>query len=154
MKKLFSIILLGFTVLSFAQGDSSYKHRKSEFTAEQQATLQTKQMVLELDLNESQQKQLLSLTKKRAQVREKYKAEHKAMKESEKTPSQDEKFKMKNEMLDMQIAHQASMKKILNDQQYKQWRVYSKKMQKMKKHKMQKMMKHDMHKKRMHHDKM
>lgn len=138
MKKIISMILLGFTLMATAQHGSEARQRKQQFTAEQQAILQTKQMVLDLDLNAAQQKQLLSLNNKQAQLREKLKKQHRAMKKSEEKPNQDEIFKMKAEMLDSRIAHQAEVKKILNEKQYEQWRVKSKKMKKMKMAKMHK----------------
>lgn len=151
MKKIISIILLSFTMISFAQQGHDVKERKMKLTSDQQAILHTKQMVLELDLNTSQQKQLLSLNKKQAQQREKLMSQHKKMRENEEKPSQDVIFKMKDAMMDKQIAHQAEVKKILNEQQYEQWRNSSKKMHHMKKEKMRKKHReHQEHKKMKH----
>ncbi len=149
MKKIACIILLSFTMISYAQDGHDVKKRKMKFTAEQQAVLQTKQMVLELDLSSSQQQQMLSINKKQAQMREKLIQQHKAMKDREEKPSQDEIFKMKNDLLDARIANQAEVKKILNEKQFEQWRVSSKKMVRMKKEKM-----HKKHKEHREHSKM
>lgn len=130
MKKIISIILLSFTMISFAQHRDDVKERKMKLTTEQQAILRTKQMVLELDLNTSQQKQLLSLNQKQAQQKEKIMTQRKAMRASEEKPSQDAIFKMKEEMMDQRIALQTEVKKILNEQQYEQWRNSYKKMHK------------------------
>lgn len=132
MKKIFSIILLGFTVVSFAQSGPAYNQRKSQFTPEQQAIIQTKQMALKLDLNSSQQKQLLPICIKRAEEHQTMRTKYNISKGNGKTLTQDERFKMKNEMLDTRLAHQAKVKKILNTKQFDQWLILNQNMYRMK----------------------
>ena len=103
MKKLFIPILLVFTLVSFAQNGPHKMNKENEFTPEQQAIIKTKQMVLQLDLNNFQENQLLALNEKRAENRQKLMESHRAMKEGEEKLSSDERFNMKNKMLDAQI---------------------------------------------------
>jgi hypothetical protein len=81
MKKLFSLILLGFTLVTFSQNAPANKGGKSQMTPEQQAITQTKHMALALDLTEKQQTQVLALNKKmndeQDQLRTKYRGPQK-----------------------------------------------------------------------------
>ena len=67
MKKIMIFLFLGTTLLSFAQTENRQKKMNADFTSEQKAILKTKQMVLELDLTDGQQKQMLALNKKWAE---------------------------------------------------------------------------------------
>ena len=125
MKKLMIILLLGSTLLSFAQNEGKQKQMHKDFSPEQHATLQTKKMTLALDLNENQQKQMLLLNKKWAEEKAKKKAEMKNLNFEEMTST--EKFNHKNAMLDAKIAHQNEVKKILNEEQYSTWKKTSNK---------------------------
>lgn len=136
MKKILSIFLIGFTLLSFAQNGPNKMKKRNQFTSEQQAILKTKQMVLQLDLNKFQQNQVLALNEKRAEKRQKIVESNQALKQGDQQLSSDEKFKMKIEMLDAQIKYQAEIKKILDEKQFKEWRVSSKHQYSMKKRKM------------------
>ena len=136
MKKILSIFLIGFTLISFAQNGPNKMNKRNQFTSEQQAILKTKQMVLQLDLNKFQQNQVLALNEKRAEKRQKIIESNQAVKQDDQQLSSDEKFKMKIEMLDAQIKYQAEIKKILDEKQFKEWRVSSKHQYSMKKRKM------------------
>jgi len=136
MKKILSIFLIGFTLLSFAQNGPNKMKKRNQFTSEQQAILKTKQMVLQLDLNKFQENQVLALNEKRAEKRQKIMESNQALKQGDQQLSSDEKFKMKIEMLDAQIKYQAEIKKILDEKQFKEWRVSSKHQYSMKKRKM------------------
>lgn len=122
MKYLLSFLLIGFTLVTFGQKENNYRKSMNDFTPEQQAVLKTKKMALSLDLNATQQKQILELNKKRAVELKKKMESHKAMMEGDQKPTTDERFNMMNNMLDTQIAHQGEMKKILNKEQYGQWK--------------------------------
>ena len=122
MKKIFIPILIGFTFISFAQNEPNFRQKENQFTPEQQAILKTKQMVLQLDLNKFQESQLLELNEKRADDRQKLMEAHRSMKESDQQLTSDEKFNMKNEMLDAQIKYQAEIKKVLEVKQFEEWR--------------------------------
>jgi hypothetical protein len=118
MKKLILVVTLVISTLTFAQERS----RKGEkLTPEQQTELQVKKMTLELDLDAKQQKELKAILLEQAQKREGKIAEIKAKREKGEKLSADERFEMKNKMLDNQIEHKAQMKKILKPEQFKKW---------------------------------
>lgn len=127
MKYLFSLLFAGISLIAFAQNSgNNMRQNRNDFTPEQNAILQTKKMTLALDLNATQQNQILAIKKKQAVERKKKMDKHLAMKESGTKLTSDERFKMKNDMMDAQLEHQKEMKKILNEDQYLRW----KKMQK------------------------
>lgn len=136
MKNILIPILIGFTFVSFAQNEPNYRQKQNEYTPEQQAIINTKQMVLQLDLNKFQESQLLVLNEKRADDRQKLLEAHRSMKESDQQLSSDEKFNRKNEMLDAQIKYQADIKKILEVTQFEEWRKTKKRNYSMQKRKM------------------
>ena len=118
MKKLILVTALVLSTLTFAQE----RGRKGEkLTPEQQTELQVKKMTLDLDLDANQQKQVKTILLEQAKKREAKMAEMKARKEKGEKPSADEKFAMKNKMLDNQIEHKAQMKKILKPEQFQKW---------------------------------
>jgi len=92
-------------------------------SAEDMATLQTKKMTLALDLNESQQKEIQKINLENATARKAQMEKRKANKEAAKAqrPSEEERVKMMNAMLDHKIEMKAKMKTILNDGQYAKW---------------------------------
>lgn len=118
---------MGSSLLSFGQHEGKQKKMLKDFSPEQTAILKTKKMALALDLNESQQKQMLELNKKWAEVRTKKRAEMKSLNKEE--MSSTEKFNHMNAMLDTKLAHQNELKKVLNEEQYKTWKQASSKMQ-------------------------
>ncbi len=135
MKYLLSLVFVLFSLMTFAQNENSAMKMKmkSDFTPEQSAILKTKKMALQLDLNDDQQGKILAINKKMAENHKKMMESHKAKMESDKKPTSDERFKMMNDMLDAQIAHQNEMRKILNKDQYIEWKKSNKsKMHKMK----------------------
>ncbi|MQP25546.1 hypothetical protein GFJ94_10765 [Flavobacterium sp. LMO8] len=135
MKKLILVALLVVSSLTFAQE----RGRKGEkLTPEQQTELQVKKMTLELDLDAKQQKEIKAILLENAKKREAKMTEMKAKREKGKKPSADEKFAMKNEILDHQIEHKAQMKKILKPEQYQKWEDLQKNKIKKGKIKMQK----------------
>lgn len=127
MKKIMIFLFLGTTLLSFAQTENRQKKMNSDFTSEQKAILKTKQMALELDLTDGQQKQMLALNKKWAEEKTTQKAAMKSVNKEEMTS--DERFNHMNAMLDSKIAHQNEVKKILSEEQYNAWKKAAKKMQ-------------------------
>lgn len=118
MKKMILAIALVATTLTFAQ---DRKARGEKLTPEQQTELQVKRMTLELDLDEKQQKEIKTILVEQSKKRETKLAEMKAKKEKGEKPTADERFAMKNEMLDNQIAMKARMKKILKPEQFTKW---------------------------------
>lgn len=118
MKKLILVVTLVVSTLTFAQERS----RKGEkLTPEQQTELQVKRMTLELNLDVKQQQELKVILLEQAQKREVKITEMKAKREKGEKLSADERFEMKNNMLDNQIEHKAQMKKILKEEQFKKW---------------------------------
>ena len=118
MKKLILAIALVATTLTFAQ---DRKARGEKLTPEQQTELQVKKMTLDLDLDAKQQKEIKTILLEQAKKREAKMAEMKAKREKGEKPSADEKFEMKNKMLDNQIENKAQMKKILKPEQFAKW---------------------------------
>lgn len=120
MKKIIIILLVTFSLGMYAQKEKNPQHFTKDFSAEQQAVLKTKKMALELDLNETQQNQMLELNKKWAAEREKNMSARKDIKPEE--MSSTDRFNMMNAKLDTQLAHQKQIKKILNSEQYENWK--------------------------------
>ena len=120
MKKILVMLLLGSTLLGYGQQQNRQMGMKPDFTPEQQAILKTKQMTLDLDLSEAQQKQILDLNKKWAEEKMKQKEAVQKMNKDEMTDT--ERFNHMNDMLDKRIAHQNEVKKILSDEQYELWK--------------------------------
>lgn len=109
------IVLLAFN----AKAQRGEHHKKNDLTPEQIATMRTKQMTLALDLSEAQQNDVLVLNAKNAEKFSKPKGERKEL-------TKEERFEMKNNMLDTQIANQRAMKNILNEAQYMYWKKIQK----------------------------
>lgn len=102
-----------------------------DFSPEEMATLQTKKMTLQLDLNESQQKAVQKLNLENAKERKARMEAHKAKMQNGtmEKPSKEERYKMMNDMLDHKIAMKAKMKQILNTDQYAKWEQSMEKME-------------------------
>lgn len=114
MKKLIVTIVLVISSLSFAQ-------EKSKLSPEQQAELQVKKMTLDLDLDTKQQNEIKSILLEQNKKRATKIAELKDKKKQGVKLSADEKFDLKNNMLDEKIEHKARMKKILKPEQFQKW---------------------------------
>lgn len=118
MKKLILTTTLFVSTLTFAQEG---KKSGEKLTQEQQTELQVKNMTLQLDLDEKQQKEIKSILVEQNKKREAKIAALKKRKEKGDTLSADEKFAIKNEMLDDQIEKKAQMKKVLKPEQFLKW---------------------------------
>lgn len=103
------------------------KEMLQQLTPEQMAQLQTKRMALELDLNESQQRELMALNTELATKRKTKVEELRKKKAEGKTLTAEERFSELNIKLDEELAVQAKMKKILNEEQYQTWREHKSK---------------------------
>ena len=122
-KKLFILALLIVGTTTIAQ-ERNRKHQGNEmeqFTPEQQSQLMLKKITLELDLNESQQKEMIIFISDKIAKKETHKAEMKAMREKGVKPTNDQRFAMQMKMLDEQIASKKRMEKILNAKQFEKW---------------------------------
>jgi periplasmic protein CpxP/Spy len=130
MKKLCIIAIAFITLQATAQDQkpaltkSKVERVKSDMTPEEIAQIQTKKMTLELDLNESQQKQVNALLLEEARNRAEKKEAYNKIKdnaEAKAALTKEDRVKMMNERLDNQIAMKAKMKNILNADQYAKW---------------------------------
>lgn len=104
-------------------GNTEYS-RYARMTPEQMATLQTKKMVLALDLTKDQQAKVERLNLETAKRRQAKMEQWKARKESGDAtkPKAEDRFAATNDRLDQQIAMQAQMKQILNADQFEKWK--------------------------------
>ncbi|MCL9807350.1 hypothetical protein NAT51_17615 [Flavobacterium amniphilum] len=136
MKKLATtlVMIMIVSMNGFSQETRERKTEKTPLSAEQRNQLRLKRMTLELDLSASQQKEMAAVIADQSAKREAKMAEFKKQGEAKKELTADEKFTMKSQMLDEQIAHKAKMKKILNEKQFEKWEANSEKRQ----HKMHK----------------
>ncbi len=120
MKKFAVILIILMSTGLFAQ-QREQRHYGADFSPEQQATLKTKRMALDLELTDSQQNQVMTLNKKYAELRKGNQAKMQADKTAGKQLTSEEKFKLQNESLDHQIAYKNDLKKILNQTQFDKW---------------------------------
>ncbi len=123
MKKLIvlALLLLGTTIVAQEKHREHKRNEMEQFTPEQRSELQLKKLTLELDLNESQQKEIKAFIADKNTKMEAHKTAMKAMKEKGTKPTSDERFAMKSKMLDEQIATKKRMQKILNEKQFEKW---------------------------------
>jgi len=123
MKKLivFAFLIVGTTIIAQERNRKHQGNQMEQFTPEQQSQLLLKKMTLELDLNETQQKELASFISDKIAKMDSHKAEMKANREKGIKPTNDDRFAMQIKMLDEQIAAKKSMQKILNAKQFEKW---------------------------------
>jgi len=114
MKNAITILLLVLGITTMAQ---EKKQQREKLTAEQKTELQVKQMTLDLDLNEKQQKAMKVLLLEQTKKREAKMEVLKKKKESGEKMTAEEKFELKNEQLDNRIAMKEEFKKILTAEQ-------------------------------------
>ena len=130
MKYTLKILVLLFSLSVFAQQpprqmDSERGKRpnnrmqaKKALTPEQEATLWTKKMTLELDLNKNQQDQMYALILGKTK-----KIKSRMENKPKERPSKEEIYNMHISRLDEAIAMKESLKKILNDDQFAKWEL-------------------------------
>ena len=94
---------------------------KERMSPEQRNQLQLKRLTLELNLNESQQKEIGKIIAEQSDKREKMKTERMANKEKGTKPTADERFARENQKLDDQAALKAKVQKVLTPEQFKKW---------------------------------
>lgn len=123
MKKLIVIALLivGTTIIAQERNRNHQGEKMEQFTPEQQSQLMLKKMTLDLDLNDSQQKEMSTIISEKSAKKEAHKAKMIAMRRMGVKPTNDERFTMKMKMLDEQIASKKRMEKILNAKQFEKW---------------------------------
>ncbi len=113
--------MAGMTIMAQPRNNKHQGNGMEQFTPEQRSELQVKKLTLELDLNESQQKEMKAFIADKNTKMEAHKTAMKAMKEKGTKPTSDERFAMKSKMLDEQIAAKKRMQKILNEKQFEKW---------------------------------
>tara|TARA_B100000900_G_scaffold192179_1_gene162661 strand:+ start:6232 stop:6684 length:453 start_codon:yes stop_codon:yes gene_type:complete len=130
MKSIFKILVLLFSLSVFAQQPPRQVNSErgklpnnrikafKTLTPEQEATLWTKKMTLELDLNQNQQDQLYKLILAKTK-KVKLSIENK----TEEYPSKEDIYNMHISRLDEAIAMKESLKKILTEEQFAQWEL-------------------------------
>lgn len=127
MKQLLIIAIAFTTLQTIAQEDKKHKRHErteimKELTPNERATINTKRMTLELDLNESQKTQVQEIMLKNAiEQQEKMKARKDKKGDEKNKPSKEDYVKHVNERLDRQIEMKSKMKAILTAEQYKKW---------------------------------
>ncbi|WP_222981492.1 DUF4890 domain-containing protein [Flagellimonas meishanensis] len=127
MKRLAVLLVLLTTLGALGQRNEGHRMGKGpsrDMTPEQMATLQTKRLILALDLTQTQQDQVMELNLEEAEHRKAHWEEMKAKKESGawKNPTPEQRFEMENARLDRQIVHQQRMKQVLTEDQYNTWK--------------------------------
>ncbi len=137
MRKIVGILAIAFlasTIIN-AQGNKNKISQKSDFTPEQQATLQTKRMTLNFDLDKNQQEEVYELQKNQLLVRQAMRTAMQERRANGNPPTSDELFQLQSSRLDRMQQHSNAMKKILTTTQFKKWEQFnSGKMKKGKKH--------------------
>ena len=133
MKKLALIALAFITIQVTAQSEQKESRNRQhenermqkyqDLTPEEAATLRTKQMTLDFDLTDAQQRDIQEINLENAKMRKAKMEARKAMKESgaAEKPSKEEQLQRKNKHLDHQIATKRKMKAVLNAEQYDKW---------------------------------
>jgi len=116
-----ALLMVGITIFAQERNKKQQGNQMEQFTPEQRSELQVKKLTLELDLNESQQKEMKAFIVDKNTKMEAHRTAMKAMKEKGTKPTSDERFAMKSKMLDEQIATKKRMEKILNPKQLEKW---------------------------------
>ena len=123
MKKLIVVACFLISLTNYAQEMKSEhpKSEKQQMSPDQKNELALKKMTLALDLNASQQKDMGSIISEMSAKRESQRASMKAMREKGEKPTADQKYEMKNKMLDEQATMKSRVQKILTTVQYEKW---------------------------------
>ena len=116
-----TFLMAGMTIIAQPRNNKHQGDGMEQFTPEQRSELHVKKLTLELDLNESQQKEMKAFIADKNTKMEAHRTAMKAMKEKGTKPTSDERFAMKSKMLDEQIATKKRMQKILNEKQFEKW---------------------------------
>jgi len=102
----------------------------ANMSAEEAATLQTKKLTLQLDLNQAQQVEIKKLYLINAEERKALMAERTKMRTEAEEKIKEKRYEGRNALLDRELAHQEKMKQILNEEQFKKWQDSRSKMRK------------------------
>lgn len=113
MKKIV-FVLIAIIALN-AQSQNKGPQNRSNMTPEEMATKRTERMTTDLDLTEDQQKEILAINLKSAEVFGKFRGKKRD------DFSEEEREEMRSKMKELQAENQEKMKKILSEEQYAKW---------------------------------
>lgn len=115
------LLLAGLSVTAQHMPREGHGRRQmQEFSADQMATLQSKKMMLALDLTSNQQQELKTLFARRIEQRHQMRQAH--QKDTAALADPQKRYQFMDERLDSEIAFRQELKKILNEPQYEKWR--------------------------------
>lgn len=119
MKKivLFALLFVGMTTLAQEKTNAL----NEQFTTEQKNQLRLKRMILELNLNSVQQKEMAIIIAEQTTKHELIKKERQVNKASCKKMTAEERFVKVNKMLDEKIALKTRVRAILTPEQFEKW---------------------------------
>lgn len=118
MKKIIALALLVISFTSFAQEKNK---RENRLSPEQQTELQIKKMTLDLDLNVAQQNQLKPILLENNKQKEERFKQMQSRQQNKNHLTAEERYKIKDKILDNQIELKNKMKSILNQTQFEKW---------------------------------
>ena len=123
MKKLVTAVFLLIGMGVIAQEDTKAKGDLPDISPEEAATLKTKRMTLDLNLNDSQIDEVYQMNLKNARERQAKRAEMKQKRQSGDLtkPTKEERMSLMNDRLDKQIDHKRNMQRVLNQEQFQKW---------------------------------
>ncbi|MDC3344989.1 hypothetical protein OAV59_02380 [Flavobacteriaceae bacterium] len=131
-------LFICFSLTVNAQKKQFFKNKKS-LTTEQLTKLKVKKMTLELELSEIQQNKLTPVIKELISERSDQLDKKRELKNEVKKINPNERYQMANKILDRKIMFQKEMRTILNEEQFKKFKILEKKRnEKMKKRRHQK----------------
>ncbi|NLP58014.1 hypothetical protein [Lutibacter sp. B1] len=124
MKKIaiFLVATVLFSSVIYSQGRNQRFRNSDNYTPEQIAELQTKRLVLQLDLTDKQQKEIYNLKIKQAEERDKFVKEYREKRQNG-TLTSDERFAYSNTRLERQLEVKKAMKNILTKEQFEKWEL-------------------------------
>lgn len=125
MKNSIVILVIVFLVTTMANAQIGTKKFKNQlnFTPDQIATLQTKRMVLNLDLDKNQQEAIFNLKKEQAITRQVMRKAMLERKLNGSLPTSEDIFQLKSSRLDRMQQNKIAMQKILSQEQFSKWQT-------------------------------
>ena len=94
-----TFLMAGMTIMAQPRNNRHQRNGMDQFTLEQRSELQVKKLTLELDLTESQQKEIKAFIADKNTKMEAHRTAIKEKKKKGKKPTSDERFAMKSKML-------------------------------------------------------
>jgi len=128
MRNIIGILVVALLVSTTvnAQEKKQNNIKRTNFTSEQIATLQTKRMALNFDLDKNQQKAVYDLKKKQADERKNNIKNFRQKRQNNIKPTNDERFNFQNTRLEKQLENKVAMKNILTKDQFSKWEKFDK----------------------------